>query len=135
MDSGLLGSPVRLTMIRPGRPGNSKAMLMAARIPTTTGSFTVIVPSSAVFTRPSSAVSRSTYVPPDETVTVVVAECSSANSTDPGPLNWLQLNMARPGGFGFPSLVTDPFMEIGVPVVTVWAGPASTTGAQRAEEP
>ena len=87
----------------------------------TTGRWsTVTCTSSDTLAAPSVAVSRSTYTPLAENVTVVVSEWPLAKATTPcdGPLTTLQVVVRPPGGLGRPSgsLAEPASVVLAVPV-------------------
>jgi hypothetical protein len=89
---------------------------------------TVTVMVSVAASRPSLAVSNSTYVPAAENVAVVLATAGCANVTVPGPLTLLHSVVRAPPGR--PSSETVPASEAWLASVIVRSAPALTMGAR-----
>ena len=98
--------------------------------PSISGSFTMTVTSSLVVNSPSNAVNCNTYVPALGKVAVVSTAPTSAKTTVPGPLTWLQLVLTAPGGSGSPSSITVASRKtLSSGKVIDWSAPSSTIGA------
>src|SRR5678815_440879 len=89
---------------------------------------TVTVISSVVLSKPSFALSRSTYMPACEKLTVVLAAFALAKVAVPGPLTLLHWRRSAAGGLGKPSSLAAPVRLALLGKVIVWSGPALTTG-------
>ena len=89
---------------------------------------TVTVISSVVLIKPSLALSRRTYVPACEKLTVVLAALALAKVAVPGPLTLLHWRVSAFGGLGKPSSLAVPLRLALLGKVMVWSGPALTTG-------
>src|SRR4029079_473179 len=76
----------------------------------------------------SFALSRSTYVPACEKLTVVLAALALAKVAVPGPFTLLHWSVRAPGGLGKPSSLALPVRLALLGKVIVLASPALTAG-------